>query len=317
MSDKPEIIDMHIHLCRDVQQEKTVFPKTGWPDGWYWANPKDVIPYMDARGVSHVATMNIIDTTRMVQQRIARAQAQGASESEIAEARATLGDDMRERVRAFNDLMCEASQKEPRIITYVMADPILFGKGVADEVERCIAKGAKGIKVHPSICGHFPDDENMRAVYDLCQSAGLGVLTDSTSRVNSDGNAYGMPLGWRPVLQAYPRLKFIMAHLCDVLFDDRLDMAREFSDNLWFDMSGGIVDAHHPAGGHAMLGVVQAPRVFRKIGVERIMFGSDGPGGGRGEDILEAAGEVMRLALTDAEKEQILAGNAKRFFGLK
>ena len=82
-------------------------------------------------------------------------------------------------------------------------------------------------------------------------------------------------------------------------------------------MSGGIVDAHHPSGGHSMLTGDQAPRVFRKIGVERIFFGSDGPGTGRGEDILEAAGEVMGLAITDEEKEQILAGNAKRFLGLK
>ena len=33
--------------------------------------------------------------------------------------------------RTFNDIMCEASQQQPRIIPYVMADPILFGaKGV-------------------------------------------------------------------------------------------------------------------------------------------------------------------------------------------
>lgn len=315
--DKPDIIDIHIHLCRDTQQEKVVFPKAGWPDEWYWASPDKVIPYMDARGVSHVATMNIIDTGRMVDQRINRARAQGASDKEIAEARASLAEDMKQRVRVFNDTMCEAAAKEPRIIAYAMIDPVLFGKDTVAELDRCIAMGAKGIKVHPSICGHFPDYAGMMPVYERCQEAGLGVLTDSTSRVNADGNQYGAPNGWRPVLKAFPHLKFIMAHLCDEMWDDRLDMAREFSDNLWFDMSGGIVDAHHPAGGHSMMPVAQAPRVFRKVGVERIMFGSDGPGTGRGEDILEAAGEIMRLALTDVEKEQILSGNAKRFLGLK
>ncbi len=313
----PEIIDIHLHLCRDTQQEKTVFPKAGWPDEWYWASPDKVIPYMDARGISHVATMNIIDTGAMVAGRIRRAREQGASEAEIADARVTLREDMQERVRAFNTLMCEAHAKEPRIIPYMMIDPILFGEAAIEELERCIALGAKGIKVHPSICGHFPDHPNMMAVYKRCEEAGLGVLTDSTSRARGGAEAFGTPLGWRPVLQAFPHLKFIMAHLCDDIWDDRLELSREFKDNLWFDMSGGIVDAHHPAGGHSMLTGDQAPRVFRKIGVERILFGSDGPGTGRGEDVLEAAGEVMRLALTDAEKEQILAGNAKRFLGLK
>ena len=129
--DNPDIIDIHIHLCRDTQQEKVVFPKTGWPDKWYWASPDKVIPYMDARGISHVATMNIIDTNRMVEMRVGRARSQGASDADIAEARVTLADDMRQRVRAFNDVMCEAAAKEPRIIPYVMVDPILFGTMVA------------------------------------------------------------------------------------------------------------------------------------------------------------------------------------------
>ena len=313
----PEIIDIHLHLLRDTQQEKTVFPKTGWPDEWYWASPDKVIPYMDARGISHVATMNIIDTNAMVQGRIRRAQAGGASEAEIARARIDLGEDMRQRVRAFNDTMCDAHAREPRIIPYVMIDPVLFGADAIAELDRCIARGAKGVKVHPSICGHFPDHANMLPVYQRLQETGLGVLTDSTARVNADGNAYGAPLNWRPVLKQFPRLKFIMAHLCDEMWDDRLDLSREFKDNLWFDMSGGLVDHHHPAGGHSMMPREQAPRVFRKVGIERIMFGSDGPGGGRGEDILEAAGEIMRLNLTDAEKELILAGNARRFLGLK
>ena len=46
------------------------------------------------------------------------------------------------------------------------------------------------------------------------------------------------------------------------------------------------------------------------------MFGSDGPGGGAGEDIREMAKQVMALDLSDDEKELILAGNARAFLGL-
>ena len=312
--DHPEIIDIHLHLLRDVNQERLVFPKPGWPDEWYWCNPDAIVPYMDARGVSHVVTQNIMDTTRMVEARIARARASGASDDEIAKARVDLADDMRRRVRDFNSWACEAHAAEPRIVPFVMIDPILFGEEVVEELDRCIALGAKGIKVHPSICGHFPDHPQMMPVYERCQETGLGVLTDSRGRPRGDGDAsYGAPVGWRPVLSAFPRLKFIMAHFCDEMWDDRLDLAREFHDNLWFDMSGGLVDAHHPAGGHSMMPAEQAVRVFRKVGVERMLFGSDGPGGGAGQDILHAAAQVMALEFTDDEKEAILAGNAKRF----
>ena len=309
----PEIIDIHLHLTRDPQQEKLVFPKKDWPDEWYWANLTNIIPYMDARGISHVATMNIMITNAMIEARVSRARAAGANDEEIAKARVDLIEEMRERVRRFNTEMCEASRREPRIITYVMIHPVLFGETAVEELERCIALGAKGIKVHPSNAVHLPDHPNMMPVYELCQSAGLGVLTDSTSRQHADGTAYGSPLHWRPVLKAFPHLKFIMAHLSDDMWDDRLDLAAEFKDNLWFDMSGGLVDSHHPAGGHAMMPLAQAPRVFRKVGVDRIMFGSDGPPVG---DIFAAAQQVMELDMTIEEKEKILAKNARQFLGL-
>lgn len=52
----PEIIDIHLHLTRDPQQEKVVFPKKGWPDEWYWANLQNIGAYMTSRGISHVVT---------------------------------------------------------------------------------------------------------------------------------------------------------------------------------------------------------------------------------------------------------------------
>ena len=309
----PEIIDIHLHLTRDTQQEKVVFPRKGWPDEWYWGSPDKVIPYMDARGISHVATMNIIITSAMVEARIRRARAAGVAGAEIAQARIDLAEEMRERVRRFNTEMCEASAREPRIITFVMIDPVLFGDGAVQELERCIALGAQGIKVHPANHAYMPDHRSMMAVYEICQSKGLGVLSDTTARAHADGKTYGAPLNWRPVLRAFPRLKFIMAHLCDEMWDDRLDLAAEFKDNLWFDMSGGLVDAHHPAGGHSMMPATQAPRVFRKVGVDRVMFGSDGPPVG---DIFALATQIMELDMTLEEREKILAKNARAFLGL-
>jgi predicted TIM-barrel fold metal-dependent hydrolase len=212
----------------------------------------------------------------------------------------------------MNDWSLEAQAREPRIITYVAIDPVLFGEEAIEELERCVQKGATGVKVHPSNYMHFPDNRNMMPVYERCQELGLGVLSDSRGRDSADGVAYGVPLGWRPVLKTFPHLRFIMAHLCDEMWDDRLDIAKEFHENLWFDMSSGLVDEHHPPSLHGSMRVEQAVRVFRKVGVERIMYGSDGAPGGDG---LWGAQQIMALPFTDDEKEALLAGNAKRFFG--
>src|SRR5712691_6635132 len=97
-----EIIDVHLHLCRDTAQEKLVFPKRGWPDDWYWGSGDKIGPYMDARGISHVVTVNIMDTGRMTAARLARLP-RDFSEAEVEQTRIDLLEEMRGRVRSFND----------------------------------------------------------------------------------------------------------------------------------------------------------------------------------------------------------------------
>ncbi|MSQ29613.1 MAG: amidohydrolase, partial [Dehalococcoidia bacterium] len=52
----------------------------------------------------------------------------------------------------------------------------------------------------------------------------------------------------------------------------------------------------------------------RKVGVDRIMWASDGT---PHPDGLFGAYQIMALPFTDEEKAKLLAGNAKQFFGVK
>ena len=105
-----------------------------------------------------------------------------------------------------------------------------------------------------------------------------------------------------------------MAHFCDMQWDEKEEMARRFKDNLWFDMSGGWTDAHHPPHTHGCMPVEQVVRTFRRVGVERMLFGADAPGAGM--SILQAANQIVGQPFTEQEKRMILGENAKRFFAL-
>jgi predicted TIM-barrel fold metal-dependent hydrolase len=308
------VIDVHVHLCRTPEQERTVFPKQGWPLDWYWANPEKVIPYMDAHGISEVVTANIMVTARMIDRRLQRLQAEGATEADIEQARAELGDEMKERVRVFNTWACELARSEPRIVPFVLGDPVLFGDEVLDEVARCQALGARGIKVHPNNCGHYPDDPRMHGVYDYCATEGLPVLTCSNGRDFPLGAGYACPRYWRPVLERFSDLKLVLAHFNEGLWDERLELAEEFPENVWFDISGGLVDDRHPSGAHRHLEAELAPRIYRKAGVGRMMFGSDEPASGL--DVNDLVWQVLKLSMTDDEKEKILWGNAAELLDL-
>jgi predicted TIM-barrel fold metal-dependent hydrolase len=81
-----------------------------------------------------------------------------------------------------------------------------------------------------------------------------------------------------------------------------------------FDVSGGLVDATHPRTAHREMFAEMAPRLFRKAGIERIMFGSDEPASGL--DLHECILQILKLDLTDDEKEQIFWRNAAGLLGL-
>ena len=306
-----ELVDMHRHLSRDTQLERLIFPKPGLPDDWYWCNLDRVIAFMDAHHISHLAAMNVMATRAMIASRVRRAREAGRGEAQIAEARDHFRQEMRDRVREMNDWSLAAQAREPRLRVYVALDPTLFEDAAVEEVERCIALGATGVKIHPSSSGHYPDHAALWPVFARCQEAGLGVLACSGGRPGDGGEPYAAPLGWRPVLRAFPRLRLVLAHFCDDAWDERLDLAREFGQ-LRFDISGGLVDATHRGDFRSALPAVQAARVFRKVGIERLMWGSD-----TAYDPMPSVHQILALDLTDDEKERILARNAKEFFGLR
>jgi predicted TIM-barrel fold metal-dependent hydrolase len=305
----PEIIDMHVHLCRSVAEEKLVFPRVGWPDEWYWATPERVIPYMDCWNVSHVVTLNIMDTGAMTRARLRRT---GDSSAAAVEG---IREEMRARVRKFNDWACDTHRAEERIIPFIFADPVLFGDAVADEVERCIAQGARGVKVHPGISGHYPDDARARPIYEVCSSRDVPVLTDTSGKTSSSGEVFGAPSNWRNVLKSFKDLRIVLAHLCGERWDEQIAIAAEFKENLFFDMSGGFVDDRHPFASHRSLPLQEGSRVFRAIGTERILFGSDGPAGHR--EVPDSVWQLLQLQLSDDDNARVLRTNAADLLGIK
>ena len=223
--------------------------------------------------------------------------------------------------RQFNDWGFEVSKRNTRIQIYPGIDPILFGEKTREHFEDCVRKGTRGIKIHPGQMGALPDHPTLMPIYQRCQELGLPVVFDTGSAggAGPGGVVYGEPNHFIPLLSTFPKLKLVMAHFCSLYWDERVILAEKYKDNLFFDIGGGLYEAEggFSGGSEARDGRRALPkedgvRIFRKVGVERLMFASDGTG----DRIPAMAEQVMSLELTDEEKRLIFSGNAKRILGL-
>jgi predicted TIM-barrel fold metal-dependent hydrolase len=132
------------------------------------------------------------------------------------------------------------------------------------------------------------------------------VLMDNASIVPADcENLFNL------ALQA-PKTKFVFAHLgaLNFRFWNIIAAARTaenlFGDNINFDISAIVaIVADSPIRDEFVW-------TLRNVGIEHVLFGSDYP-----QYSLQANLDALdRLGLTDAEKEAIRVGNARKLLGL-
>lgn len=306
-----ELIDAHVHLLRDPAQEQRVFPKPGAPARWYWASPEAMGGFLERMGISHVVSLNVMNTQAMIERRLEAASAPPGSPAH-AELVAGLRQEMRERVRALNRWICEAHRADPRLVPCVYIDPVLFGDAAIEELERCAAAGARGVKMHPDISGFSPNDRSLWPLLARLQELDLPVVFDTGANVLGEREDHGRPALFVDLLHAFPRLRVVLAHFASAYWDERLALAERFP-NLYFDTAGGFNTPERAArSGIRALAEVDAVRVLRQVGLHRVMFGSDAPG----SDVSWQAYQAVRLGLDPHERRALLAGTAREVFRL-
>lgn len=307
--DDYEIIDCHYHLSRDISQEKAFHRAfSGKPhirERDMVGTPERMVPYMARVGISKVVMVCNYPTREIIAANVKRI-SPSLSKKERDEAKEQILKSIPERTRRYNQWACSVHRQYPQLIPFISIQPILGRDGMVEELEASVREGAKGVKMHPNMNGFSPKARILWPFYERCQELGIPILPDSGASSNRPiGLEYGRPINFAPMLRAFPRLTVIMAHLGSAYWDERVEMAKQFP-NLCFDISGGG-DFYSSRGGRGA-SAADAPRIMRKIGVERIVFGSDGPG----RDIIDCADGVLGFDLTDKEKRMIMAENAKR-----
>ncbi|WP_053731432.1 amidohydrolase family protein [Nocardia sp. NRRL S-836] len=128
-----------------------------------------------------------------------------------------------EGYRAANDAMLAAAG--PQLVPFCRVAP---GDDAAGEARRCVAAGARGIKLHPASDRFDLDDDRLHDVFGLAHELHLPVVVHAGPEIEP----FGATL--LAVLRRFPGARFVLAHagLTDLAW-----LSGHPVDNLYFDTS--------------------------------------------------------------------------------
>lgn len=179
------------------------------------------------------------------------------------------------------------------------------GADARTEVDRVSERGARALKLHPNTQQFDVSDRGVKEVVSRAAVRHLPVLFDAYSPFDAD-----RPGKFIRLAMEVPDARIILAHghgprFPDLIVYDILARYPWWRRNVWIDLS---VTANLLAPGPF---AEQFAWVCRRVGVDRLIFGSDYPL----DDPKEAVGALRLLGFSESELSAILYDNAARLFG--
>ena len=169
---------------------------------------------------------------------------------------------------------------------------------MAEEVERILSIGLKGIKIHPDIQRVNIDDKRLMTLYEAMEGRLPLYLHMGDAREEFQFSATERLAN---IKKRFPNLEVVAAHLGGYTAWHKIGLLTGF-DKIWFDASSAlwVIDSDY------------VKRVIEELGTKRVMFGTDYPVAYVNEELER----FMRVELDEEARRDILYNNAARFLGL-
>jgi hypothetical protein len=295
------VIDAHAHTYKTP--EIGLQAMSGASRAGCNGTPDELLGILKEAGIAKAVQVNMTPVREMYEAAVEKLP-ENVRAGEHPEIAAKMG----ERLRRRNTWTCELSSEHDELTAFPSVDPLMDPDAMVAEIERCANElGATGIKIHPAEGHYLPRDERMWPAYKKIQELGLPVISHGGMFMLTPDAHYTRPSNFEPVLESFPDLKLVVAHLGHGFWDESVALAKKYP-NVYFDTSAVICGVEKLE----ILPDEDAAELIRKLGVERVVFGSDYPWFSPTAS-LEA---LMKLPLEPAEKEKILGENARAILGV-
>ncbi len=187
-----------------------------------------------------------------------------------------------------NDQILAAARLHPeRLIPFTAANP-WFGERAKAELMRTFAAGSAGVKFHPGFQGFTLSDDVFLPLVELAIAHSKPMFFHTGTPISS------MPYQLTELAMRYPEGIFIMGHMAYSDFWYEVSASASCVDNLYLETS------------HHVPGFIRT--VAQKVGVDKILFGSDSPYGSMDIEL-----EKISAAFpSESDRARILSSNLLR-----
>lgn len=192
---------------------------------------------------------------------------------------------------------CTSLETE-RLRSFASYHPALDDLSVVREIGK---SGFKGIKLHPEFQCFSPDDPSLLPLWKACADNGLRVFFHAGADFAFSPPFKSSPAKFARLRRMVPELRMILAHFGSWRMWDELEKEL-VGDDVVLETSftpGFIPDALFV-------------ELVRKHGFGRVVFGTDSPWRGQGEELEK----IRSLGFGDDELDSILWRNAAEILGL-
>jgi uncharacterized protein len=191
--------------------------------------------------------------------------------------------------RAPNDRTLEyAERSEGRLVPFVRLD---LTASPVQEAERCLDRGARGIKLHPRAQKFLLNDERLSPIFELAAERKVPILIHGGRGLPPIADDLGR------VVDRYPEAQLIVAHAG---IADLAGLA---------DTLGGKVGVFFDTSVWSPLDLLG---LYRLVGPEQVLYASDYPYGQQPASLLIALRTARLAGLDEKQVRDVLAGNANR-----
>ena len=199
-----------------------------------------------------------------------------------------------DRVQGINDYIQQQAKQHDNFIPFGTVHAAM--DGLMDEVERLLALGVKGIKMHPDSQRFHIDDERLFPMYEALRGRVPVLLHMGDHRYD-----YSHPVKLRKILDMFPGLSAIAAHFGGYsMYDTALELLKD--TDCVMDVSSSLMFMEDG----------KAEYYVNQYGAERLAFGTDYPMW----DPVKETKRFFDLKLTESQFEQIAHKTAERILKL-